>query len=393
MDRHLIHETSAFCVAAAFDLERGVPATLVEARERDVASESALDALDRAHRAPPHEAIATSLGRAGDEGVPTVVLDVPAVVDLEGAVRLGSERGVRIAHGEADGLVTSLRDALRSSARAADRAPRERHLGTLSLSNVLLAADGRFWIVGFGHNVVVHDAHGRLAPRGRFFQAPEIALGAAPTEQSDFVSLLILLRGMAGFVDVHRSVVEVAAGNSLREDLELLERILWIERRVIHALPADRASIDEAIAVSDRIRALIDVQPDVHGFVRRMGELLGATAAAQPVRERPTLRIEANGRWLERGRGPRVDLSRRTVLARMAIVLGRARIETPGRGLDIAELAAGCWPGERIVATAAANRVYVAISGLRRVGLAGDLEKCADGYRFSPELRCELVDE
>ena len=99
------------------------------------------------------------------------------------------------------------------------------------------------------------------------------------------------------------------------------------------------------------------------------------------------------GRWIERGRGPRVDLSRRTVLGRMAVVLARARLERPGRGLELAELAAACWPGERIVRSAAANRVYVAISGLRRAGLAADLEKCADGYRISPELPCELVDE
>ena len=393
VDRLAIHETSAFAVSSAFDLERGLAVTLVEARQRDAASEAALDALHRAHQTPPHEAIAPSLERWSEATFSAVVLGVPAVIDLDGAVRLGSERGVRIAHAEADGLVTTLRDALRASARAAERPSSDRHLGTLSLSNVLLSATGRFWLVGLGHNVIVQDAHGRLAPRGRFFQAPEIALGAPPTEQSDFVSLLVLLRGMAGFVDVHRAIVEIAAGSSLRQDLELLERVLWIERRVIHAPPSARASIDEAIAVGDRIRALIGVQPDVQAFVRRMGDLLGGTVALEAPRERAVLRVDTQGRWLERGRGPRVDLSRRTVLGRMAVVLARARLERPGRGLELADLAAACWPGERIVRSAAANRVYVAISGLRRAGLAADLEKCADGYRISPELPCELVDE
>jgi hypothetical protein len=262
-------------------------------------------------RRPPHEAIAPSLERWSEETFSAVVLGVPAVIDLDGAVRLGSERGVRIAHAEADGLVTTLRDALRASARAADRPSSDRHLGTLSLSNVLLSATGRFWLVGLGHNVIVHDAHGRLAPRGRFFQAPEIALGRRPPSSPDFVSLLVLLRGMAAFVDVHRAIVEVAAGSSLRQDLELLERVLWIERRVIHAPPSARASIDEAIAVGDRIRALIGVQPDVRAFVHRMGDLLGGTVALEAPRERAVLRVDMQGRWIERGRGPRVDLSRR----------------------------------------------------------------------------------
>lgn len=393
VDQLLLHETSAFRVTAAFDLERGVPVTVVEARERDASSDAALDALHRAHRDPTHEAIAPSLERWRDETISAVVFGVPAVIDLEGAVRLGSERGAKLTHAEADGLIVTLRDALRSSAAAVDRPPSDRHLGTLSLSNVVFAADGRFWILGLGHNVMVHDAQGRLAPRGRFFHAPEIALGIPPSEQTDFVALLTMLRGMIGFVDVHRSIVNAIAGNTLREDLEIVERILWIERCVIHAVATERPSIDETIAVSDRIRALIGVVPDVRAFVARMGDLLGGTAAIGPPRERPVLRVDAQGRWMERGRAPRVDLARRTVLGRMLLVLARARIETPGRLLDVAELTAACWPGERIVRAAAANRVYVAISGLRRAGLAGDLERAPDGYRIAPDGPCELVDE
>ncbi len=393
VDHLLIHETSAFRITAAFDLARGVPVTLVEARDLDAASDAALDALFRAHRDPTHEAIAPSLERCRDETTSAVVFGVPAVVDLEGAVRLGSERGVKLAHSEADGLISTLRDALRSCAAATDRPATDRHLGTLSLSNVVLAADGRFWIIGLGHNVMVRDAQMRLAPRGRFFHAPEIALGIAPSEQSDFVSLLIMLRALLGFVDIHRSIVNAIAGNTLREDLEIVERILWIERCVIHAVATDRPSIDETIAVSDRIRALIGVVPNVSAFIARMGDLLGGTAAIEPPRERPLLRVESLGRWIERGRGARVDLTRRTVLGRMVVVLARARMETPGRLLDVGELTAACWPGERIVRAAAANRVYVAISGLRRAGLAGDLERSTDGYRIATETACELVDE
>ena len=56
-------------------------------------------------------------------------------------------------------------------------------------------------------------------------------------------------------------------------------------------------------------------------------------------------------------------------------------------------MCAACWPGERIMPSAAANRVYVAISGLRRAGLAEDLEHSAAGYRIATSVECTLVDD
>lgn len=392
VDRTPIAETSAFRVLSAFDLARGVPVTLVEALRGGARAQAALAALFRAHTAPPHPAIAPAHEHVVEAGLHAVVLDVPAVTDLDGVVRLAAERGVKATHAEADGLVVTLRDALLAAARSPGRASSDRHLGSFSVSNVVFAADGRFWLVGLGHNVAVLDEDGRLAPRARFFQAPDIALGHAPSERSDFVALLMLLRGMLGFVDVHASVVRAIGGNTLRQDLELVERILWIERRVIHASAADRASIDETIAVSDRIRALIGVRPDPAGLVARVGRLLGGLETERSD-ARPVLRVAARGQWLERGRGPRVDLSRKRVVGRTAVVLAQARLDAPGRTLGVPELAAQCWPGERILPAAAANRVYVAVSGLRRAGVGPDLEREPGGYRIAPAVPCEVIDD
>jgi hypothetical protein len=43
------------------------------------------------------------------------------------------------------------------------------------------------------------------------------------------------------------------------------------------------------------------------------------------------------------------------------------------------------WPGERPIAQAGANRVYVELNRLRRMGLRDLLVKTTEGYCLSPE--------
>ena len=57
----------------------------------------------------------------------------------------------------------------------------------------------------------------------------------------------------------------------------------------------------------------------------------------------------------------------------------------PGGRLSVTDLVVAGWPGERLHRRAGANRVYVAINGLRRRGLGADLES-KGGYRLSPAV-------
>lgn len=386
-----ISATSAFRLSAARDHQTNRRVVLVEALRRTPASEAALRRLALAHTQPPHPALAPTLEGEDFIADGMVVLDVPACVDLDGLTHFGADSRTRATHSEADGFIVTLRDALLASAREPDRDPSSRFIGTLCFGNVLFARDGRFWIVGLGHNAAVQDEHGALVARTRFFQAPEISVGGQASERSDFVAVLMLLRGMLAFVDINSSIARAISGNSLSEDIELVRRIVWIERHVVHASPSDRASVEETIEVSNRVRELIGCRPDPAAFENCVARVLGRALGPLHEATRPALRTSETGAFIERGQGPRVDLSRRTVLARMLVVLVRNRIDNPGASLDVASLCAACWPGERILPSAAANRVYVAISGLRRAGLAEDLEHSPAGYRIATSVECTLV--
>ena len=82
-----------------------------------------------------------------------------------------------------------------------------------------------------------------------------------------------------------------------------------------------------------------------------------------------------------------VSLSRRRALRGIWQALCAARQEQPGTSLSAGQLIAAGWPGESIAWEAAQNRLYVALSQLRKLGLAGHLQSVDDGWRLDPGLR------
>lgn len=100
--------------------------------------------------------------------------------------------------------------------------------------------------------------------------------------------------------------------------------------------------------------------------------------------------MASDGAFVERA-GARTEVPGRGPLRRLVVALCVARVERPGAGLDVAELFAAGWPGERASARSARNRVHVAVSTLRKLGLAGDLESHGGKYRISPAVAVEMV--
>jgi hypothetical protein len=47
------------------------------------------------------------------------------------------------------------------------------------------------------------------------------------------------------------------------------------------------------------------------------------------------------------------------------------------------------WPGERVAPEPGANRVYVSVSALRKMGLRMVIERCDQGYRLAPGVCAE----
>ncbi len=308
-DAETLSETSAFRIVACVDtqLERRVFVVTAGERAARPAARAALDRLFRAHHKPPHPIIAPAIERVDISGVPIVVFDFPARLDLEELSRLAGDHGWRIDHGAADGFSITLRDAIMASGACSDPVDGRGHfLGTFALGNVLFAVDGRHVLVGFGHNVVCHDERGRLSVRQRFFQAPEIAVGYPATAVADIVAMVAMTRTMMAFVNVHEAITRCLVGNNIQDDLELVGHIIWYETRVMRAATAARASYDEMVVVSNRIRELIRTRPDAAAFERAVAGLLleGRPDLFAP---RAKLQVARDGSWFVTNEGDRIE--------------------------------------------------------------------------------------
>lgn len=99
----------------------------------------------------------------------------------------------------------------------------------------------------------------------------------------------------------------------------------------------------------------------------------------------------ADGDWFRMPSGRPVSLRNRKPLRRLLSALLDARIEYPGESVSQAALVAASWPDERVLADAASQRLRVAISTLRRLGLRDALVTAENGYLLDPNLRTHVV--
>jgi hypothetical protein len=390
VDPRPISGEGAFRITAARDGESGAPVTVVTLKpETDrTRGAEALEAFFAAHRCAVHPVVARAVEHGRDpRGAPFVVLACPARLDLSHLLSLSRRTGGKVSHGAADGFISTLRMGMVAAAEHAEVGS----LGTLGYPNVLFAPDGRFWLVGFGHNVAIADENGRVGGPTTIFQAPEVAVGAPPTLSSDYVALILLMRSLVPFTRLAPTVLRIVAGRTLREDLELITKIRWFDREVIGAQADVRASVQEALAVSARIRELLGVTMDPDAFREQVREALEAAGAEVP-RAKSDLRVGPGGAWIEAPGGARTAIASRH-LARLALALAEHRVHHPGEPLAMGALLAAGWPGEKMAPRAGANRIYVAVSQLRKLAFGRDLESHEGGYRLSPAARVTLAGE
>lgn len=138
------------------------------------------------------------------------------------------------------------------------------------------------------------------------------------------------------------------------------------------------------------------IQSDVRFARRLLEQALPDAALAEAAAPSATgmgLQIARSGRWFETRDVGRVNLQRRRALRACLAELVRLRIESPGVALGVSEIVALGWPGESIHPEAARERVYTAITTLRRFGLRESLRRRDDGYLIDPCEPVELVDD
>ncbi|MEZ4449019.1 MAG: FHA domain-containing protein [Nannocystaceae bacterium] len=146
---------------------------------------------------------------------------------------------------------------------------------------------------------------------------------------------------------------------------------------VIECLAIDADDGDAPLRLTPRVRALLGV--DSPGLRATPGPTTREGAA-------PALRVDREGRWFEAPPQGRVEVGHRKPLARILAALVAQQAAAPGVPSSLAELRAAGWPDERVLERAGANRVHVALTTLRKLGLRELLLRRDDGYLLHPDV-------
>jgi tetratricopeptide (TPR) repeat protein len=104
------------------------------------------------------------------------------------------------------------------------------------------------------------------------------------------------------------------------------------------------------------------------------------------------LTVAEDGRWFQVGDDEPEDITRRSAPRRVLAALAHRHDESPGQAMSLEELFEVGWPGEVATPEAAANRVYVTIATLRKLGLRELLLNLGDGYGFARDTVLRIVE-
>jgi hypothetical protein len=317
------------------------------------------------------------------QGTPFIEFDCDASMDGLEFHRLLAASGTKIPLASADAFITTLHLAMQAAhAATARRRSGPMCLGRLTGANLLFSKTGQFYLLGFGRNFPVEGVSGRPDCHVTAFQAPEVAVGGKPTPGGDYVALLLFSRSLLPMVEVGPVLSRVLRGEEQDIDPELIECLRFADQHVIGAPVWLRRSIEEAEHVADRIRALCNIRPDPQGFARCVRAVMSERAATEalPCNHR-SLVLGIQTSWIAGPDGERYPLGQ----AHRGIVTALAELHrnAPGAVLTMQQLLEAGWPGERIIPEAGANRVYVALAQLRRLGMRDILERRGGGYRLA----------
>ncbi|MCU0671396.1 MAG: hypothetical protein MUE69_01255 [Myxococcota bacterium] len=375
--RHAEHFARLF--ETAWDGAAMLDARLAE-RENLLA---ALDRLRARHAPGSHEAETALRGLIGLAPLLLVRGPLHALASrleptLDRSARSGADLGL---------LAEASAIAARVQLRLGDLPRAERELARARLLIAKLAAPHARELEGDPRGSVARAGVELAVARG---EDPSEWLDALPDDASGALVRAEALRARDA------EAARVAARRALSGD-----RLVRLGARVVLAQLGDDASLRAAGELVGEAEALGDLASLARLHVvrdgaagtnraRRLAERLGDArllAELTPRDERMSLRVAIDTSVIELD-GERVELGTRKSLRGVM----RALVDAHGStALPWDALLAAGWPGERVSAEAGMQRVRVAVSTLRKLGLAAVLETVEGGYRLDPRATVEPI--
>ena len=124
------------------------------------------------------------------------------------------------------------------------------------------------------------------------------------------------------------------------------------------------------------------------GGKRELPETLARTGSAPKPRD--AVVVAPDCAFFVTPEGERVELEHRVNLRNVLKALLEVRRSEPNTALTVPDLFRRGWPGEKTVGKSGPNRVYVALTTLRKLGLREVIERRRDGYLIPPGAPIEL---
>ncbi|MEZ4369284.1 MAG: hypothetical protein R3B07_00605 [Polyangiaceae bacterium] len=402
-----LRSRGAFHLYSARDqAERNEPVVLVvpAPRVERGAARAALGQLESAHESLRNECdlIETQLAACLLDVIPAVELldgfeqpialvHCPAVTSFEALAEQMAFAGPRLPYVAATHMERLLLQVLSGAEALGRTGGPPVQLGGVGGANVLFATDGRPWVLGFGFNVCLLRESGQPFGFNDAHFAPEVAAGAAPSAGADLYALTQFLRSLIALVELPQLASEIFAGEgaALAGPIRAAEHFSWASQHILAAPAKERASAAQALDRLEQVWAELGVCPDRERCEAYFAELIRSESepdAGEHLELRDAVVLGPEASWVVNPDGVKHNLGSRASLRRILEALAKQRVSGNVQALSVGDLIAAGWPDESPIFEAGANRVYVAVSTLRKLGLRDVIERYSGGYRLSPEV-------
>lgn len=168
--------------------------------------------------------------------------------------------------------------------------------------------------------------------------------------------------------------------------------IALVERLVRMPMAADARRAESLVE-----RAVLESNTDAVGLFEGFDTIAagqdGQDGQVRAPAGRQRVEIARSGAWVRTSGAGQADLHGRPLLQRLVAALVCAHQSGSTRAMDVDSLFAAGWPGDQTRGRARTNRVYVALTKLRKLGLANALLRTPGGYSLDPDAGVEIVDD